>query len=268
MDVELLDDASNLLDFPIVPVDDILHRLISTNRIIQKGALRNILELPVDMEEIQLGETHYQEHYLSPRISDSEFFVDSHSTSTPVAPLFMLPIECASTATYNRTAKPDLMSTILPLTHEIKSSPSHSLQHDAAAVVLQGLERAYVMERIHGFLSQAFCICLTRNSAWFISLKRRESHHPVNGIYRCDAAIRIERIEPTQVQRLWKGLVVAASENPRFYLLPDAIRLIAAITANFPGQYNPFLCRIRLMACFIGEGVWPYLSGEPNQCHS
>ena len=235
-------EVDDLLGIPPTPVQQL--KCLSGMLVPSSSQTLLSCDLPVDpVALLALGESEYQTR-LSELLLDNEDYLDTHASSKFQAPLFLLPID--GDDKYMRTAKPDLVSTVLPLFLEIKGIVGHSSNAHMYDVIRQSLERVFVLERMHAILSRAFCIALTGKTAWVIAMRREEGEDEF-GRYSCTTTISIERIELDDVNVVWRLLVETARVNKLFYLMPDSVVLIKSLRAKYPG-YNPFLSRIQLMA--------------------
>ena len=107
-----------------------------------------------------LGEEEYQRMLSEDVLELPLDYVDTHA-SPKDTPSFLLAIDKdPNGGTYDRSGKPDLQSTHLPLLLEMKSNSKRD-QQQSSEVLLQSLDRIATYERMYCFLRRAFCIAVT-----------------------------------------------------------------------------------------------------------
>jgi hypothetical protein len=150
-----------------------------------------------------------------------------------------------TSTTITRTAKPDAISTALPMVLEFKggSSAGNQITDVEWDVLTQGTERLLAQVSVYGYLRTSLVFAISPYFAWILVFRRKEGHD-----LKTTESLTIARISHADVCLLWSDLTQAAILDPSFYLIDEAPLLLRALRSRGLSYLNT---RVQL----AGEGM-------------
>lgn len=210
---------------------------MSTEGILQRlGVTETIPDVEVGPYKIILHpaafigkESDFQDWFNEQNRNSPYLAVNSFKSSAGLS--FFMPLEDSNVT---RSAKPDVVSTALPLIMEFKASGSkidNDLQAKDWEVLAQCMDRILAQSAVFGYLSRFITIAFTNRAAWILSYSQlpEDGYHETSPLRE---KIFIAGVDPSTVSDIWAQLAYHAAYNGyEYYMVREAPLILRALRA-------------------------------------
>lgn len=180
----------------------------------------------LDPSKYSSGEMNFQQVFNDENKDNPYLALDSFKTSAGLP--FFMPLQAH---TVSQTAKPDVVSTVLPMIMEFKTSSTSDTQvpqEKEWEVLIQCMDRLLAQTAVFGYLSRFIAFAFTNRASWVLMY----SHLPSGSASALRETIQIAGVHRAHVAELWGHIsCFVAKTKPKYHLIDEAPLIFKALRA-------------------------------------